>query len=159
MSNTSLDISGKIDSRTCSAYRAVSDAAAGLRIPFVVVGASARDLVMHHGCQVPLERATQDLDFGIQVPNWDAFYALKEALRKQGFSPAKVDHRLYSEQGTPIDIVPFGGNQDVNAQISWPPQGDVVMSVLGFREACDNALQVRIQEEPELVFPSPPPKA
>ncbi len=158
MSNTLLNIAGKIDSEMLSLYQAVSDAAASLRIPFVVVGASARDLVMRHGYQVPVERATQDVDFGIQVSTWDAFYVLKEVLQKQGFSSANAEHRLYNPQDIPIDIIPFGGNQDENAQISWPPQGNSAMSVLGFQEACDNALQVRIQEEPEFDIPVATPE-
>lgn len=128
-----LNIAGKIDQGTTSVYRAVNDAAAELNIPFVVVGASARDIVMHYGYQAPLERATQDVDFGIQVPGWDAFFALRARLEEMGFSSAKVEHQLYGPEGTPIDIVPFGGNQDERAEICWPPDGNFIMSALGFQ--------------------------
>lgn len=153
-----LNIAGKIDQGTLSIYRAVNDAALNIGVPFVVVGATARDLVMHYGYGAPLERVTRDIDFGIQVPGWDAFYALKSALGVLGFSLARVEHRLYSPQGIPIDIVPFGGNQDENSEIRWPPKNDFVMNVLGFREACENALQVRVQEAPDLDIPVATPE-
>ena len=44
-----LDISGKIDPQTAAVYGAVGKAAQQLGMPYVVVGASARDLVMHYG--------------------------------------------------------------------------------------------------------------
>ena len=46
MSDLSLNISGKIDSQTVALYKNVSEAANQLEIPFVVVGASARDIVL-----------------------------------------------------------------------------------------------------------------
>lgn len=78
MSDLFLNISGKIDSDTVALYESVSDAANRLTIPFVVVGASARDIVLHYGHNARIQRATADVDFGIQVPDWSAFEALKK---------------------------------------------------------------------------------
>lgn len=158
MKTTLLNISGKLDPGTVEIYCAVSTIASQLGMLFVVVGASARDLVMHHGYGANIERATQDVDFGIQVADWDAFNNLKTQLLGAGFTLGRVEHRMLSPSKTPIDIIPFGGNQDATAHIAWPPTGEVVMSVLGFQEACDHAQLVRIQEEPPMDIPVASPQ-
>jgi predicted nucleotidyltransferase len=148
---TSLDITGKIDAATVELLRTVSRTIEALGIPYVVVGATARDLVLHHGYGADLERATQDIDFAIEVPDWAAFNALADTLVENGFKPTRAPHRLISPADTIIDIVPFGQVEDADASIAWPPEGKDVMNVLGFQEACDNAVRVRIADEPELV--------
>lgn len=158
MESILLDIVGKIEPTTAAAYETVSKASALLDIPFVVVGASARDLVMQYGYGTTSERATHDLDFGIQVADWEAFYNLKKELEKQAFTTSSVDHRMYSKLGIPIDIVPFGGNQNSQARIAWPPNGERVMNVLGFQEACTHAIQVRIIDNPPLEIPVASPE-
>lgn len=60
-----MDISGKIDANQVKVYRDVSNAANALNLPFVVVGAAARDLVLHYGYGARVVRATADIDFGI----------------------------------------------------------------------------------------------
>ena len=47
-------------------------------------------------------------------------------------------------RGLLIDLVPFGGLEEVRGQISWPPDFSIVMSTVGFREAYDNSIEVRI---------------
>ena len=58
MTNTLLNISGKIDLGTVALYKMVSNATAQLAIPFVVVGVSARDIVLHYGHGARIQRAT-----------------------------------------------------------------------------------------------------
>ena len=60
-----LDVTGKLPSGLVEMYRAVSDSSDGL--PFLIVGAMARDLVLHHGFGAPIERGTRDVDFAIRV--------------------------------------------------------------------------------------------
>lgn len=131
-------------------YEVVHDIAAQLKISYLVVGASARDLVMYHGFGAKIERATADADFGIEVPNWKTFDAFRKALLKKGFIETRHPHRLLSPQQIPIDIVPFGEIADSDANITWPPDNSFKMQVLGFQEACDDSLNVCIQENPEL---------
>jgi predicted nucleotidyltransferase len=80
MMNTSLDITGKIDARTVGFFRTVSQIMMSVGIPYVVVGATARDLVLHYVHGAALERATQDVDFAIEIPDWAAFDVLKNKL-------------------------------------------------------------------------------
>ncbi len=158
MKNTLLNISGKIDDNTVQLYKAVATLSNELNIPFVVIGASARDIVLHHGYGARIQRATMDVDFGVQVPGWGAFAQLKECLVKQGFSQATQQHRLISPDGIPVDVIPFGQMEDDRNNIQWPPDGAVVMSVLGFQEACDHAQTVRIQNDPAVDIPVATPE-
>lgn len=63
--------------RTIRDVAGVCDA---LAVPFFLVGAFARDLLleMRHGLKA--QRATNDVDFGIRVSGWEEFEALKRAL-------------------------------------------------------------------------------
>jgi predicted nucleotidyltransferase len=158
MSNTSINISGQIYPDAIQVYIAISEVCAQLEIPYMVVGASARDIVLHFGHGAKIQRATRDIDFGIQVPNWKAFQSLKQELLSRGFQESRQQHKLVSASGVPIDIVPFGQLEDDNANISWPPDGDWVMNVLGFQEACKNAEIVRVQDAPPVDIPVATPE-
>lgn len=158
MSDSSLNISGKIDSRTVSIYGVVNEVAVSLAVPYMVVGASARDIVLHYGHGAKVQRATADLDFAIQIPDWGAYEALKTALTDRDFIETKVQHRLISPDGVPIDVVPFGKVAAEGETIAWPPGGDIKMNILGFQEACDNAELVKVQEEPEVKIPVATPE-
>jgi len=41
-----------------------------------------------------------------------------------------------------VDLIPFGGLENADGTISWPPDGDTVMSVLGFKEALEASIDV-----------------
>jgi len=153
MNNTLLNISGKIDQESLAIYAAVKNAATELDIPFLVVGASARDLVLHYAYGARIKRATADIDFGIQISDWNSFNLLRDALIKAGFTETRSTHRLISPHNKIVDIVPFGSIEDENANITWPPEGKVTMNVLGFTEALENSVQVRLQDKPEMDIP------
>lgn len=158
MTSSLLNVSEKIDQPIIALYEVVSNVADQLDIPFVVVGASARDIVLHYGYDVPIQRATRDIDFGIQVSGWPAFHGLRDELIENGFSETGAFHRLISPEGIPVDVVPFGGLQDEDSNIQWPPEGDFEMNVLGFQEVCNNAKMVRIQDEPVVDIPVATPE-
>ena len=74
----------------------------------MVVGGSARDIVLHYGHGAPVRRATDDIDFGVQVPSWSAFEVLKAELQEKGFKESGAAHKLISPSNLQLDIVPFG---------------------------------------------------
>lgn len=152
MTDTLIDLSGKINEGQERAIRDVADACAALGIPFFLVGAFARDLLLElrHGFKV--QRATNDVDFGIRVDGWDEFEALKSALVGTGrYTPdPNKAQRLISEEGGLIDIVPFGKVVDARGRITWPPEHEVVMNTLGFEEAFEHAVRVRVAEDLEV---------
>lgn len=161
--STSIDICGKLHRRAVELYRAADEATSQLNIPYLIVGAMARDIVLVHGFGAAIERGTRDVDFGIQVASWADFEKLESSLIDRGFVSSREPQRLISPEEWEleiayIDLVPFGDLSDAAAQITWPPDGEVKMSVLGFAEALENAIQVKLDANPDLVVPvaSPP---
>jgi predicted nucleotidyltransferase len=124
----------------------IESVAASMGITPVITGAFARDLHLSYGCGIDMQRKTEDIDFGLAVADWDAFAALREGLSASGnfqVSPG-VAHRLRHCGGLPVDLVPFGRIETGERKIAWPPAGDVVMDVLGFREALASAHPLKL---------------
>jgi hypothetical protein len=67
MKNTSVSIVNKLSSGLGELYADIDAEAKRLNIPYLVVGAMARDLVLVHGYGSKIERGTRDVDFGIKV--------------------------------------------------------------------------------------------
>lgn len=152
--NTLIDVTGKLPSGLVEMYRKVDICTKDLGIDYLIVGAMARDLVMHYGFGANIERGTRDVDFAIQVASWQEFNALKEALSAQGLTADKnLTYRLgfVDSDSLPweLDILPFGNVVDAHHDISWPPDGDFKMSTLGFVEALHQAWQVKMMQAPE----------
>lgn len=131
-------------------------------LQYFVVGATARDILMYHLHGFPLNRASPDIDFAMAIESWPAFEALRAALiREPAFQPdAKVLHRLHYSPavggGFPVDLVPFGGVEISPAQVAWPPDMAIVMSVAGYAEALGSAVTVRIADHCDIPVASIP---
>ncbi len=151
MSDISFNLSGKIDRRTVKALRAVKETADSLRIPFFIVGASARDFLLNHCYGIETTRMTRDVDLAVEAAGWDKFNEFQKALIATGrFTPdAREPQRLYFD-AVPVDIVPFGPIEKGSHQIAWPPEHSVQMSLFGFKEAYRNSITVRISSRPAL---------
>ena len=106
-------------------------------IAMLITGAFARDLHLHYAWGVLVQRQTGDVDFALAVNDWAAFELLRGQLANSGqFALVRgVPHRLRHCDGLPVDLVPFGAIETEQRHIAWPPAGDVVMDVFGFREA------------------------
>lgn len=152
MTDTLIDLSGKIDGGRERTIRDVAGACDALAVPFFLVGAFARDLLleMRHGLKA--QRATNDVDFGIRVSGWEEFEALKRALvgTDRYIPDPNKAQRLIAGDGGLIDIVPFGEVEDARGWITWPPEHEVVMNALGFEEASEHAVRVRVAEDLEV---------
>ena len=68
-----LNLSGKIDQGTLELLTLINQVTVELGIEYLVIGATARDLVMHYGYGARIQRATKDLDVAIQIESWDSF--------------------------------------------------------------------------------------
>lgn len=128
---------------------AVQQVTGELGCDYLLVGATARDMLMTHVFGLDTRRATYDVDFAIALDHWERFNVLKAALVATGsFAPAanKVHllHYKPAEYGKafPLDLIPFGGVEQEAHRISWPPDMNVVMSVMGYAEALASALDV-----------------
>lgn len=138
MTNTSPKPSRPIEPAIVAVLRAVHAATQTLRLEFFVAGALARDIWLDYIYRVPVTRLTRDIDVGIHVASWNEFEALRNRLiADAGLVPdAHRLHRLrMPTSDVPLDIVPFGGVEDRERRIAWPPDGATVMSLLGFAEA------------------------
>lgn len=158
MTKNSMNLSGKIDQPTIDLFILVNRITAALDMPYLVVGATARDIVYHHRFGTPVKRATTDVDFGIRVRSWEEFESLSQTLISEGFKATKSAHRFLCPNNTQLDIVPFGSIEDDKASIQWPPNGEIEMNVLGFKEALEHAFLVEITNEPVLHIPVASPQ-
>lgn len=114
--------------------------------PILLVGAMARDILLTYAHGIAIARGTADIDFALATQNWLKFQSVRTSLIETGEFTAShgTMHRLLYKNGMPVDILPFDGVEGVNRHIEWPPEHDVVMNVLGYREALQFAELVRL---------------
>lgn len=97
MSNTSLDLSNKLPADQTNIIRQVVHAATSEGLGLFIVGAHARDLLIQYVYDLPVHRATNDIDFGVVVASWDEFTKLRDAKK---FQPHKtMKQRLVYKSG------------------------------------------------------------
>lgn len=124
---------------------------ASTEVECMLVGATARDILLTHIFGIAPRRATHDVDFAVAVENWEEFEKLKSRFSvRKGFEPCeRMKQRLHyrlnkNELGYPIDLVPFGGLANASNEIAWPPDMQVTMNVAGYQEVLKAAEQVEI---------------
>jgi predicted nucleotidyltransferase len=152
MKENLLNLSGKIDNLTIEIFECIAHVADSLNIPFFVVGAAARDIILQYGYGILTTRATADIDFGVQVSDWEHYKQLRDGLISTGkfTSDKKKAQRILFEKNFPVDIIPFGAIANLDNSVSWPPDHEVEMSTLGFEESYRHSLTVRLRSDPIL---------
>ena len=55
------------------ALQKIGETATELRIPFLLIGAMARDMLLEHVHDMSKERRTMDVDIGVMVGSWAEF--------------------------------------------------------------------------------------
>lgn len=150
MNNILFNLSGNIEKPIVEALYTLKKVADSLNISFFVVGASARDIILKHCYGIEPPRKTGDIDLGVEVANWEQFKELTESLIATGrFLPTPEKQRFRC--GTIlVDILPFGPITDKNRKISWPPEHKMMMSMVGFEEAYEYSIAVRLSSDPLL---------
>lgn len=136
----SLDFTNRSE---LSSLELVVSALEGVAAPqgcdYCVIGATARDMMLHYAYGIDVARATEDVDFSVMVRDWDAFASLRDGLIGSGAFAERdgvATHKL-RHVGTklPIDVVPFGGIERPDRTIAWPPENAEVFDCFGLREA------------------------
>jgi predicted nucleotidyltransferase len=144
-----------IDPIILEVIRKIDEIAKKHATKYFLAGATAREIILRHVFGRPPGRRTLDVDFGIAVRDWNHFETLKKALIEQASCVAH--HRMVQRlvyRSTPavvVDLIPFGGVEDSARNITWPPEEDIVMRVMGFSDALESAVFVRLDSD--LIIP------
>lgn len=117
-----------------------------------LIGATARDIVLHNVFGVEATRKTRDVDFAFAVKNWGQLDTVKGALEaSRKFLPSGIAHRMIFPANIEnrnievlVDFVPYGGIEDNNNHIAWPPNGSTKMNVTGFQDVEKATLQIAL---------------
>lgn len=128
--------------------RIVSRLAASRDVPFMVFGAFARELHFYHQHGIPCSRRTNDVDFGLQLSDWESYNHFREALKEFGFTSENPEHPeklIHRESGQEIDLLPFGEIAERGQRIIWPSDNSP-WSVLGFQEAFEHSRVFRVDQ-------------
>lgn len=125
-----------------------------LGLELLLVGAQAKVILLENIHGLNPGRATGDIDFAFAVESWDQYNQIKQSLVATGKFrelPREQQRLLYKssliEHEFIVDIIPFGGVQDAENIIAWPPEMDVVMSVSGYKDALESALVVELNAD------------
>lgn len=121
-------------------------------IEFLIVGAKARDIMASFSNNQIKQsaRKTTDVDFGVFVNSWETLEKLTQCFIDDPSiikSDTKENNIRFYYQGTPFDLVPFGGVADERDQVSWKPAYDTIMTVTGYEEALKSAKEYKVGTE------------
>jgi predicted nucleotidyltransferase len=96
-------------------------------------------------------RATNDIDFGVNVKDWEVFNNLISLLTQENnfVRDKNIEHRLLFNEVYPVDIVPFGNIASKEGIFKWPNENKE-FTVLGFEEAYKNSDLVKVRNSPEV---------
>lgn len=140
-----------LDPVTVSVIRAINNITVELGRDTLLVGATARVILLElvHG-QVT-GRKTHDIDFAVAVENWEQFRAIKERLiaSKKFTQDERIVHRLNYGPAVVVDLIPFGEIEDEESMLRWPPPEVTILNMAGFRDAYESAVKIEI--EPDLI--------
>ncbi len=160
MTSTLLSLSNELPEPLLRFFEILSQQMDELEIQeYFVVGAQARDLLLHYVYNLPMNRLTRDVDVAIAVQTWEQYSQLRETLINSGQFAAtpKIHHRLsFIEANLPIDLVPFGDVENPPGSIRWPPDQTIQMNTMGFHEAYQHAITIQISPQTVLKVASLP---
>lgn len=108
-----------------------------LGIEIMVVGATARDILIRSYVGSAPSRATADIDIGLAVSTWADVDRFTGPLEQISGSPHK-----FRVADVEVDVIPFGEIESTDRTITW--SNDHNMDVFGFREAFEAAVPVKI---------------
>ena len=116
---------------------------------FYIIGATARDIILSGIHKQASARRTLDLDIAIAIKEWDKFEQISNELSSiEGFHKSEKQKQLFwYKKYFRLDIVPFGEVAKADQNIYWPPEEEFAMSVVGFTEVANTALDVSIDNE------------
>lgn len=142
----------RIDGIVVDIIREVHEAATALGIRYFLVGATAREIILRGVFGLPSGRRSADVDFGIASKDWAEFERLQAALvatgrfEKSDRIKQRAYYRLSESHRVMVDLIPFGGVEEPNGTLAWPPDKDTVLNVAGFADGLASAVTVEIAD-------------
>lgn len=119
---------------------------------YMVVGATARDILALALLDRRPGRATRDVDIAVGVADWQAYERLTAGLAPRGAAHA------FSVQvfgvAVEVDVVPYGGVEETDRSVVFPD--DHKLNVLGVREVFDAAQTARLPGALDVKVPTVP---
>lgn len=144
-----IDLTGRTDIPVAEEVLAELASLCGeLELEFIVVGAAARDLVIHALQRTDPIRATEDIDIGVAVRIGEQFTELADRLTRKGTSAHK-----FEVLGIEVDVVPFGEIEQ-GREVRFAD--DHHLDVNGLQEAHATSVPVRMPRGTELRVASAP---
>jgi len=111
-------------------------------IDYYLIGAVSRNVWLSGVNGITPRRTTGDVDFAVFINDKGVYEQLKEYLiTKENFHPYKENaFVLIWEDGTEIDLMPFGAIEDENRKVTVQGTGFTSANVDGFKEVYDHHL-------------------
>jgi predicted nucleotidyltransferase len=148
-----LNLTRPLDPWLDRLLRDLDDILQSRKIPYLLAGGMAREILLYYGHGFDRGRATTDVDLGVTLSSWDEYEALKKAMVGSGLfkqDPKQVQRMIHrnpeSRVETRVDLVPFGDIAGPTGKLAWPPDGSHVMRVLGYAQALSTAIRLRLDE-------------
>ena len=148
MKNTFGPWQHPIEASKRDVLRTVSGVARVRNVPFMVFGAFARELHFYHQHGIPCSRRTNDVDFGLQLADWEAYRHFRDEMKAMDFDSDNPEHPeklIHGRSRQEIDLLPFGEIAEKGQRIIWPSDNSP-WSVLGFEEAFEHTWSFRLDE-------------
>jgi len=120
-----------------------------LDAPFMLIGATARDLHSLTIVGTPPARATRDVDIAVAVPSWHEYDEIVRALERAG----RHEH-AYLVARARVDLVPFGDLETSERTLEW--RDGARMTTFGLREAMTSSVAVLLPGGASARVPSMP---
>lgn len=142
MTVTSAQLLKPLEAKKVKTLLRVARLAGQHGLPFLLVGAFARDIHFWHIYGIEPPRKTHDIDISIQLGSWDEFHTFSAQLRTEGFLSPETDHPekfLDQETGQEVDILPFGKISENGATIIWPNDTHP-WTITGLQDAYEHAM-------------------
>ena len=120
----------KIPDEYIECFEKLEQAARQTHTDYLLIGATARDLIMESVYGITPKRQTLDIDISLCVGSWETFQKFKDNLKTQGLiENPDVAHIMTfiptnaadDKDQIRLDLVPYGAISDENETISWPP--------------------------------------
>lgn len=133
-----------------SFFERINHACDHFGIDYFVVGAFARDIILKNIFKQATGIATKDIDIAIRINSWDKYHEFIGYLKSEySFKNGTNLHEFISPENVFTDLIPYGKIED-NRTVSFPPNFNQVINMLGFEEVNEATIQITLDKKVDL---------